>query len=126
PAVPGLPSTPFGVNDFLRRLFTWYKALPDYTKRTRTVARHSSEFRRVLASATDPVALLFTQLPAALDVPDSSHRRYTRRFGAVIRDLSSTHGRLLHEICGRIAALFATSQDVSSIVGELKLLSEAV
>lgn len=56
------------INDFLQRLFAWYRALPDYTRRTARISQEAKEFRHLLSSATDPLELLLRQLPEALGV----------------------------------------------------------
>ncbi len=119
-----------GVNDFLQRLFSWYRALPDYTKRTGTVSPRAKEFRRILSSATDPVELVFKQLPESLSLPDlldaGSTDTYCRRFGRVARELSKAYSTLLSTVVGRVAILLGTTPRIEAVQAELARLGETL
>lgn len=131
PKAPGGCDEISGVNDFLQRLFGWYRALPDYTKRTNALSPKAREFRRTISTATDPVELVFRQLPESLqlgslfDLPPRD-RVYQRRFRRVVGELSQAYSRLLGNMVEKLAALLGTARRLEAIQAELARLNEAL
>lgn len=131
PGLSGAPAQVQGVNDFLQRLFGWYRALPDYTKRTNTLSPRAKEFRHTISTATDPVELVFTQLPLSLGLGSLVHslrekNLYRRRFRRVVTELSLAYSRLLEDIVRKVAALLGTACRVEEVRAELARLNEAL
>ncbi len=131
PELSGASAQVRGVNDFLQRLFGWYRALPDYTKRTNTLSPRAKEFRHTISTATDPIELVFRQLPESLrldSLVDSLRDRnlYRRRFRRVVTELSLTYGRLLESVVEKLAALLGTARPVEDVQAELARLNEAL
>lgn len=131
PKTPGACDQISGVNDFLQRLFGWYRALPDYTKRTNALSPKAKEFRRTISTATDPVELVFRQLPESLHLGslfDLPPRRnvYQRQFRRVVGELSRAYSRLLDSVVERLAALLGTARRLEAVQAELAQLKEAL
>jgi len=131
PDAPGVRGQVGGVNDFLQRLFSWYKALPDYSRRTNALSARARKFRHTISTANDPAELVFKQLPESLQLPSLLDRpavqnTYQRRFGRVVRELSGAYGRLLDKVVEGLAALLRTDQRPEAVQAELVRLNAAI
>lgn len=117
------------MNDFLQHLFGWYRELPDFTKRTGELSVETKEFKRAISTATDPLELVFEQIPRALGLgslsPTSSSEyleNYVGRFRGTIEELSQAYSALLDRLVRKCAALLGSPANVAAVQAKLASL----
>jgi len=101
---------PIGVNTLLRSMFSWYRSLPEFSRHTGRVSGGAQEFRRVVASASDPIEMLFITLPRALETGGgrpATSPQYPEAFRRVIRELDHTYSALLLDLLDVLSTRFA-------------------
>lgn len=82
--------------DVARGLVGLVVALPGWTKRTSTVSSRAQQVRAMLLKASDPLRVLFSDLPTLLDAdaPEILNERLTE----VVDELSGAYKRMLAEV----------------------------
>ncbi len=102
------------LNSFLFNLFNWYSTLPAYTRNTSRLSKESEGFLRVLLTVTDPIEFIFNDIPNSLNLDNAQKvitnssedeqrryfKRYTRKFGIIIKEIDESYGRLIKELVG--------------------------
>ncbi len=105
---------------FLEHLYSWYQELPDYSKRTLKLPAKTLEMRRTLTTAVDPIELISTALPNAMDLPDMDHSgapeeqdaylaNYVSCFSESVLELSTAYTSLCNELVSQMARTFGTT-----------------
>lgn len=87
----------------VRSLIRGIKSLPEHTLRTNRLSLRTRALRQTLEQARSPELLLFTDLPAALEIPPFEHRTlvneqvalFFERLNESLTDLSNEMSRLL-------------------------------
>jgi hypothetical protein len=82
--------------DVARGLVGLVVALPGWTKRTTTVSPRSQQIRAMLLKASDPLRVLFSDLPIILDADDPT--TLNTRLQEVIDELSGSYHRMLEDV----------------------------
>ncbi len=91
--------------DTIRPFLTFYKELPDYTKRTQSLSKSARSLRQAIANATDPEETFFEQFPKALGYSDlqlrdgdGSLEHYFYQLQNAIRELRSCYDDLHNRV----------------------------
>jgi hypothetical protein len=109
--------------ELIKPLLRFFSGLNEYTLHTRRVSAQASDIRRVLQKASQPDAMLFSDLPNACGVKPfiaterASEARvdeYVERLRSGLRDLQTAYDRLLETILELIRSSFAVDGDVAA------------
>ena len=108
-AYSGIPDN-HAVLSVVRPIMRLVGSLPQYSKVTKTVSATCIEVRRALMEATDPVALLFKELPTACDFPPldsqaSEHglaMEFITKLKGCLRELQTAYPDLLRGLENQI------------------------
>lgn len=91
--------------DTIRPFLTFYKELPEYTKKTRRLSASARSLRDAIAHATDPEEAFFEQFPKALGYSelklqedDGSLNNYFLQLQNAIRELRSCYDDLFNRV----------------------------
>lgn len=128
PNAPELPQANGGVplTGFLENLYRWYYNLPDYCKHTLKLSRGALEVRKVLTAAVDPIELVLSKLPQAMELPPvtsvkglakqrKASIQYINAFTEVVLEITSAYPVLCNEIITHMADTFGTRPVVSEL-----------
>jgi hypothetical protein len=123
-AIPPFDEPGVGLNTLLRRLFGWYKNLPEFSRRTQHVSGGAREFRRLLSAARDPIDMLFRAMPEALNAQavGPSEGRYTESLRRVISELDGTYSALLTQLTELLAGALQCEVSVRLVRSEFNQL----
>ena len=120
--------------DVVRPLLKFYSALPVYSRRSKAVSPVAVAVREALASAREPAALLFEDLPRACDVKPVAARKtkassaaleeYVTRLHNALVELDRAYPALLERVDASIGSAFRGGEswsrtDVSSLAARL-------
>lgn len=94
-------------------LFQRFEALPQYSARTKRVSEMTAKIRGVVMQATDPEALLFDDLPAALGSEPAAET-----FGQAIAECEASYPELLTELRTAIARSLGVDPVTFGGIGE--------
>jgi hypothetical protein len=98
--------------DVARGLVGLVVGLPGWSKRTSTVSPRAQQVRAMLLKASDPLRVLFSDLPMLLEAEDPS--TLNQRLQGVVDELSSAYGNMITEV--RKNVLGALDHEGRSIV----------
>lgn len=91
--------------DTIRPFLTFYRDLPEYTKKTRRLSQSAHSLREAIAHATDPEETFFEHFPKALGYSDlrlreddGSLENYFFQLQNAIRELRSNYDELLNRV----------------------------
>jgi hypothetical protein len=123
--------TSISLAGLLGKLYAWYRRLPPYTTSTNTVSDNAIRFRRAVASAIDPVDLVFNRIPEAMGFSQVSDRkRYPveviREFSRAVDDLDGTYVVLLNWITEQIYAVLGWGPSTDKMMAEIADISDSV
>ena len=113
-----------------RSLVALVVSLPNWTKRTTTISADAQAIRAMLLKASDPIKVLFTDLPTLLGEQDLSD--LTKKLQGVVKELQSTYGLVLNnirnslfqaldQVNGDLEHLHKRAKVVKGIAGEFRL-----
>lgn len=109
-------------------LFQRYQALPQWAQRTSTLSERTQRVRDVVLRATDPEALLFTDLAAALaDVPEPASaiakalEDIEQAYPAMLADFTHSLAQQLGVEDGRFEELGPRALAASGVTADLRL-----
>ena len=103
-------------------LCVFVAGLPDYARSTKRISSPAQQVRSSILGATDPVSLLFTDLPqacgcTAIDQASTISKRevsgFAKKLRSCIDDLRSSYERLTHRICRRLQQEFGVNSSLS-------------
>lgn len=122
------------LNHFLRTLFEWYRALPEFAKTTTRLSEPARSLRSALNRAKDPVNLILKGIPEALapvtpGTPDSTADK-TPALAASLRmvcaELEDAYPQLLDGFTVRHASLLGVDPAVAEVRKEYQRLRVAL
>lgn len=114
----------------VRPLLAHLKILPDYTRATSALSQRTLAVRDALASATEPDALLFSELPSACgvesldaDAPSDADRarHFVAELRAALRELSGAYELLLARVEGLIRQALRVPRGQRSLRQDLRV-----
>lgn len=116
--------------DVARGLVSLVTSLPGWTRRTMTISSTAQQVRTMLMKASDPLRVLYTDLPTLLGAHDPIE--LNTRVQAVTEELASAYGKMLVNVqaslidaldhqSGTIDALKKRASTVKGITGDFKL-----
>jgi len=117
------------LNRFLSTLFAWYRGLPEYSKRTRSVSEPTQRLRATLNRAKDPVALVLREIPAAMgfsQVGGPELRSLASAFSSSVAELDDAYPQLLQHTVRRQADLLGIADMVPQAREEYGRLRDAL
>lgn len=109
----------------VRPLISLLHALPDYSRKTKTVSRTAQRVRAALAMTAEPDELLFSALPQACDEPpigDDSRRgdEFVPALKAALDELAGAYDQLLERIGNALRSAFDTRGPRHALREELR------
>ncbi|MGB0931443.1 MAG: hypothetical protein ACPGVB_11735, partial [Chitinophagales bacterium] len=95
-----------GFIETIRPFLTFYKELPEYTKKTKRLGKSALQLREAIANAKDPEQTFFEKFPKALGYhsleflkeSDESLAAYVHQLQASIRELRTCYEELINRI----------------------------
>ena len=113
-----------------RALVALIVTLPNWTKRTTTISADAQAIRAMLLKASDPIKVLFSDLPTILGEEDLSS--LTKKLHFVVKEFQDSYGIILNTVRksllqaldqadGDFAALHKRAKVVKGIAGEFSL-----
>ncbi len=116
--------------DSARALVSLMVSLPSWTQRTTRLSHRTREARTLLLRASDPVKVIFVDMPEVLETKRNVDE-LVRRVGQVVKELTSAYPDALHSIgtrmleaidhSGHLRNLQARAKIVQGITGDFKL-----
>ena len=85
------------IKAIVQALYRWWRQLPEFARRTRSVSARAQNVRTVLGKAREPIGLMLDQLPQVCEAVDQDGincERYTRRLNVVLGELDEALPRL--------------------------------
>ena len=73
----------------IRPFLTFYKGLPEYTKKTNRLSRETLSFRNAIANAKDPEKVFFEDFPTALGYTTLKLRQSDKHLEEYINQLQN-------------------------------------
>jgi len=113
-----------------RSLVALVVSLPNWTKRTTTISADAQSIRAMLLKASDPIKVLFSDLPTLLgeqDLPILTKKlrcivdEFQSSYGTVLSSLKASVLRALDQADGDFQHLHRRAQIVKGIAGEFRL-----
>lgn len=106
--------------DSARALVSFAVNLPPWTQRTGHLTDRTRNVRTLLLKASDPVKVIFTDLPETLDARDANS--LVSAIGAVVSELDSAYGLALGRIREKLFASLDHSSDIASLQARARVV----
>lgn len=113
-----------------RSLVALVVSLPNWTKRTTTISKDAQSIRAMLLKASDPIKVLFSDLPTLLDEQDLSNlakklrgvvEEFQHSYGLVLDNIRRSIFHALDQVDGNLEHLHKRAKIVKGIAGEFRL-----
>lgn len=113
-----------------RALVALVVSLPNWTKRTTTISADAQAVRAMLLKASDPIKVLFSDLPTLLGEEDLSGltaklqmvvKEFQTSYGLVLDNIRTSILQALDQVDGNLETLHKRAKVVKGIAGEFRL-----
>ena len=113
-----------------RALVALVVSLPNWTKRTTTISADAQAIRAMLLKASDPIKVLFTDLPTLLGEEDLTGltnklqlvvKEFQTSYGFVLNNIRKSILQALDQVDGNLEDLHKRAKVVKGIAGEFRL-----
>jgi hypothetical protein len=105
--------------DVVRPLVKFIAEVPEYCRNTSKLSREALALRKCLLEAKDPAKLLFTDIPLAIEVPSSDHKKIAVKLPKIISEIQTSYDRLFERLALAITDSFETASSIGEFRNEL-------
>ena len=105
--------------DIVRPLVKFIVDVPEYCRNTSKLSREALALRKCLLEATDPVKLLFTDIPLAIEVEFSDHENIAAKLPRIIFEIQASYDRLFERLSLSVTDSFETASPITEFRKEL-------